>query len=196
MKKPGRDASQYGILLNKDFDKNFDLVKRYNLAFGKIYRFDQKNFREIIAEVNDKIDNQLSPAELNGITLITAALQIILFKYWNAQSTDLDGALAKNLINSFGSYHLDRLKNSYQSNFSLVDEMFSSHEIYPELITTWLTNINRAFKRYKPFFDDNLLSKEIPYFEIMDNMETFFGNDSKLDKSGKNIILKNFQYYY
>ncbi len=180
--------SSYGILLNQKADKKFKLVEEFSLTSGKLYRENPMIFGEIVSRINAEENRSLSPAELNGITLITTAVQIVLFNFWQSQSSNMNSKLQQALVDTFGSYHLDNLNQQYENSFTLIDNDSAKTQYYPELITTWLTNQNNAFRNYTLLFSDKELEQDIPYQSIMKKIESFFDRDEYADNGAENII--------
>lgn len=177
-----------GLLLERSIESELQLTKKFHLKTCKLKRFSHQKIRDLTDLLNKSFEKDLSSADLAAIILITEAMQKIIFDFWHRYDQDISIKLEEWLIDSFGSYNIDNLKLNYYTNFEVETE--SESYLFPEIITTWLTNINPAFVSYDFLFSDLRMQDHIPYYPIMATVSKFFDQDEFSNNLEENLIKK------
>ena len=186
-----------GLTLNikaKDFYKFPD---KFFPESGKLFFPSYSFVHSAVKKMNDKRDIISNPektvksGELNSLTLITDAIQILIYKYERDLIPNVFKELYSFLKDQVGEYHLEKLFEEYKKDFYINEKKIKEDVkslFLREIILTWLTNKNPAFSSYKDLFDDEPLKKNSVYSKITESLNDFFSKKPFFDEKEENLI--------
>jgi len=188
-----------GLNIRMEAISKYIVLKKALNDHGKLNFYSHQELRDKTASINkfikkDKVDvNPLQAAYLNGILLISEAIQTVIENYIKQQSGEFYQELQLEIQKAYPEKELKRFFKLLTDNFSYIFESnqlnkLSFPSFFIEVTTLWLNNNNRAFTDYNYLVDDSPLSSTQIYPDFIKTIEEFFNKTPKPDDSRYNLI--------
>ena len=167
-------------------------------------------------KMNDRLEIQEYPeraikaSQINAMGLIDEILHIVVEIYRQQLKPEVMGDLLESLQKKFGAEKIDRtlrifleefpplavyqgISNTEEylsgESFREVDKIVPNREILlEEMLLLWLANLNPAFSPFKELFDDESMSKNSIYREIMNFSVDYFDDQPFFGPDNQNLI--------
>ena len=167
--------------------------------------------RVFVQKMNEKRDlvsfpeQTVKAGQINAMGLIDEILHYVVSLYRDEKNLKVIQQALDGLYEKFGKVAVDETLRKFADEFPTVAmyrreiELDTYMEgktagvpnrqiVLEEMVMLWLSNMNPAFSPFAELFDDSMLERETPYFQILTSLHTFFNTQPFFGPDLQNLV--------